>query len=77
MLKYIKEIVYENKDTCPFKVFEKTVKKFPIPSKYVDQHLLGNIFNQYKDPNKDEMNYIKYLNYIFAPKDNEDFYDFQ
>jgi len=58
LLKYIEEQDYEKKDTCLFQVFEKAVKKFPIPSKYVAQHLLGNIFNQYKDPNKDEMNNI-------------------
>ena len=77
LLKYIKDQGYENKDTCPFEVFETAVKKFPIPSKYVDEYLLESIYNQYKEPNKDEMNYIKYLNYLVAPKDNEDFYDFQ
>ena len=77
LLKYIKDQGYENQDTCPLEVFETAVKKFPIPSKYVDEYLLESIYNQYKEPNKDEMNYIKYLNYLVAPKDNEDFYDFQ
>ena len=48
LLKYIKEQDYENKDTCPFEVFEKAVKKFPLPSKYVDEYLLESIYNQYK-----------------------------
>ena len=36
LLKYIKDQGYENQDTCPLEVFETAVKKFPIPSKFVE-----------------------------------------
>jgi hypothetical protein len=77
LLKYIKDLGYDKQDTCPFEVFEKAVKKFPIPVKYISDDFLQSIYNAYKVPDKDEMDYKKYLNYLVTPKDKEDFYDFQ
>ena len=77
LLKYIKELNGDKKDTCSYEVFEKAIKQFPIPKKYVDDLLLQSIFNDYKIPDKNEMNYNEYLNYLVTPKDKEDFYDFQ
>ena len=77
LLKYIKELGYEKTNSCPYEIFAQAVRKFPLPEKYIDDHFLKQIYNEYKIPDKEEMDYKKYLNYLVTPKDLEDFYDFQ
>ena len=77
LLKYIKELGYEKTNSCPYEIFAQAVRKFPLPEKYIDDHFLKQIYNEYKIPDKEEMDYKKYLNYLVTPKDKEDFYDFQ
>ena len=45
--------------------------------KFLKKQLKNFLFLKNKVPDKDEMDYKKYLNYLVTPKDKEDFYDFQ
>ena len=64
-------------ETCTFDTFVKVMKRFHLPEKYTNELLLQTIYEKYKAPNKDEMNYMEYLNYCVNKKEVNDFFDFQ
>ena len=70
------ETEYSN-ETCTFATFVKVMKRFHLPEKYTNELLLQTIYDKYKSPNKDEMNYMEYLNYCVNKKEVNDFFDFQ
>jgi len=62
---------------CDFPTFKKVLDTLRIPEKYKNKYIAKSIFNEFKIPDKDLMNYDKFLEKCKNFKQPNDFFEFQ
>ena len=62
---------------CDFPTFKKVLDTLKIPEKYKNKYIAKSIFNEFKVPDKDLMNYTKFLEKCNNFKQPNDFFEFQ
>ena len=63
--------------TCDFPTFKKVLDTLRIPEKYKNKYIAQSIFNEFKIPDKDLMNYSNFLEKCKNFKQPNDFFEFQ
>ena len=62
---------------CDLPTFKKVLDTLKIPEKYKNEEIINTIFNQYKLPDKNFMNYEKFIENCKNIKETNDFFIFQ
>lgn len=62
---------------CDLPTFKKVLDTLKIPEKYKNEEIINTIFNQYKLPDKNFMNYEKFIENCKNIKETNDFFVFQ
>ncbi|MCQ2818204.1 MAG: hypothetical protein MJ252_13135 [archaeon] len=77
----VKEIMGDkynaSENFCDFATFNAVMLKFDLPTKYLDNSLITSIYEKYKDPEKNQMNYMAFLDHCMNLKEENNFFDFQ
>ena len=67
----------KDNNTCDYPTFKKVLDTFKIPEKYKNSTIAKAIYNEYKLPDKNLMNYSKFIDNCKSYKEPNDFFRFQ
>ena len=67
----------KDNNTCDYSTFKKVLDTFRIPEKYKNSTIANAIYNEYKLPDKNLMDYSKFIDNCKNYKEPNDFFRFQ
>ena len=67
----------KDNNTCDYSTFKQVLDTFKIPEKYKNSTIAKAIYNEYKLPDKNLMNYSKFIDNCKEYKEPNDFFRFQ
>lgn len=73
----------EDKLHCDYKTFRTILSNFQIPQKYIEDHILTNIFDTFQQKDQKnlsaegKMNYRNFIDYVIDNQETSDFFDYK
>lgn len=73
----------DDKLHCDFKTFKNIIGNFQIPQKYIDDNIISDFFDKFKEKDQSnlsseaKMNYRNFIDYVIENQETSDFFDYK